>query len=328
MKPASLPTLSGLSHDSAIPNSTPITVKRTTLISSILPLALAGAMSCATSPARAAESNPQEEAAITKTAEAFVEAFQKGDAKAVAAFWTPDGDYVDATGRVLKGRPAIEKDFENLFAENKGLKLRIEVASLKFPSPDTAVEDGTTGVLAPDGTVPSRARYTNFFTKKDGQWLLASVREAAYVQPSNYENLRELEWVIGEWVDESPGGELARVSFAWSPDQNFIISTRTVETKDGTLDRGTQWIGWDPVKKEIRSWNFEADGGFGEGAWTKDGDNWIVKTNSVVADGSKVTATNVVSPIDADTIAVQSKNQTVDGKPIPDTTETKMKRAL
>jgi len=90
--------------------------------------------------------------------------------------------------------------------------LRIEVASLKFPTPDHAVEDGTTGVLAPDGSVPSRARYTNFFTKKDGQWLLASVREAAYVTPSNYENLRDLEWVIGEWVDDNAGGELTHVS--------------------------------------------------------------------------------------------------------------------
>jgi len=214
MTPRLLPLLSGLTYESAIFNSLPITMKRTTLIRSLLPLALAGAMGGVTSLARAAESNPQEEAAITKTAEAFVEAFQKGDAKAVAAFWMPDGDYVDPAGRVLLGRPAIEKDFEKLFAENKGLKLRIEVASLRFPTPDTAVEDGTTGVLAPDGSVPSRARYTNFFTKKNGQWLLASVREAPYVQPTNYENLRELEWVIGEWVDENPGGELARVSFA------------------------------------------------------------------------------------------------------------------
>jgi hypothetical protein len=53
-----------------------------------------------------------------------------------------------------------------------------------------------------------------------------------------------------------------------------------------------------------------------------------VKTTSVVADGSKVTATNIVSPIDADTISVQSTEQTVDGKPIPDTTKTKMKRAM
>jgi len=303
-------------------------MKRTTLIRSIFPLALASAIGCGNSPVRAAESNSQEEAAITKTAEAFVDAFQKGDAKAVAAFWTPDGDYVDLAGRVLNGRPAIEKDFANLFDENKGLKLRIEIASLKFPTPDTAVEDGTTAVLAPDGTAPSRARYSNFFVKKGGQWLLASVREAAYAPPSNYENLRGLEWVIGEWVDENPGGELSRVSFAWSTDQNFIVSTRTVETKDGTLDRGTQWIGWDPVNKQIRSWNFEADGGFGEGAWTRDGDKWIVKTTSILADGSKVTATNVISLLSADLLSLQSKEQTVNGKAIPDTNESKMKRAM
>jgi uncharacterized protein (TIGR02246 family) len=261
----------------------------------MLPLALACALGSGSSPIRAAESDPQE-AAITRTAEAFVEAFQKGDAKAVASFWTLDGDYVDPSGRVLNGRPAIEKDFTDLFAQNKGLKLRIEVASLKFPTPDTAVEDGTTAVLAPDGTAPSRARYSNFLVKRDGQWLLASVREVAYVAPSNYENLRGLEWVIGEWEDENPGGELARVSFVWAPDQNFIVSTRTVETKEGVLDRGTQWIGWDPVTKQIRSWNFEADGGFGEGAWTKDGEKWIIKTTSVLADGSKVTATNIVTP--------------------------------
>jgi hypothetical protein len=138
--------------------------------------------------------------------------------------------------------------------------------------------------------------------------------------------LRGLEWVIGEWVDERPSSGVAGVSFTWAPDQNFIISTRTVQTKEGVLDRGTQWIGWDPANKQIRSWNFEADGGFGEGAWTKDGDKWIIKTNSVLADGSKVIATNVVTPLSADAISLQSKEQTVDGKALPDTEETKMKR--
>jgi hypothetical protein len=56
------------------------------------------------------------------------------------------------------------------------------------------------------------------------------VREAAYVAPSNSENLRGLEMVIGEWVDENPGCELARVSFAWSPDQNFLASTERLES--------------------------------------------------------------------------------------------------
>jgi hypothetical protein len=47
----------------------------------------------------------------------------------------------------------------------------------------------------------------------------------------------------------------------------------------------------------------------------------------VLADGSKVTATNVVTPLNADSISSQSKEQTVDGKALPDTEETKMKRA-
>jgi hypothetical protein len=67
-------------------------MKRTSLTRSMLPFVLACALGSGSSPARAADSDPQE-AAITKTAEAFVEAFQKGDAKAVASFWTPDGDY-------------------------------------------------------------------------------------------------------------------------------------------------------------------------------------------------------------------------------------------
>ena len=301
-------------------------MKNARSIHALLPFALAGAMTYGNSQVSAADPDPQQIAAITKTAEAFVEAFRKGDAKALAAFWMPDGDYVDENGRVLKGRKAIEDSFAELFAAKKGLKVRIDVASLKFPTPDLAVEDGTSTVLAPDGTAPSRARYTNVLIKKDGQWLLSSVREAAYPDPSNYEHLRGLNWMIGEWADESSGGPAGRVSFDWVPGQNFIVSTRTVDYKDASLDNGMQIIGWDPVAKHIRSWTYEADGGFGESVWTKDGAKWIIKTNATLADGSKVTTTNIVTPVDANTVIWQSKDQSVDGKPVSDTKEIKMKR--
>ena len=44
-----------------------------------------------------------------QTIDALLQAADKGDAKAVAGFWTPDGDYVDQLGSVIKGRAAIEK---------------------------------------------------------------------------------------------------------------------------------------------------------------------------------------------------------------------------
>jgi beta-lactamase class A len=87
-----------------------------------------------------------------------------------------------------------------------------------------------------------------------------------------------------------------------------------------------QMIGWDPASKQIRSWNFEADGGFGESVWTKDGTKWLVKTKAVGADGSAITATNIITPLDAKTVSWQSKERTAGGKSLPDTKETKMKR--
>jgi uncharacterized protein (TIGR02246 family) len=136
-------------------------MKKFSLIQIIFPVAVACTITWANSPARAADADAQQIAAITNTAKAFVDAFHKGDAKAVAAFWTLDGDYVDEHGRVLKGRKAIEDSFAEFFAAHKGLKVRIDIASLRFPTPDLAIEDGTSAVLAPDGSAPSRARYTN-----------------------------------------------------------------------------------------------------------------------------------------------------------------------
>jgi uncharacterized protein (TIGR02246 family) len=87
----------------------------------------------ATSPETAAEEN-----SLMNNAKAFVDAFEKGDAKAAAAFWAEDGDYVDVNGRHLQGRSTIENAFKDFFAENKGLQLRIDVNSIRFLTPDIA----------------------------------------------------------------------------------------------------------------------------------------------------------------------------------------------
>src|SRR5262245_19289407 len=161
--------------------------------------------------------------AIFERAQAFAAAFDKGDAKAVAAFWAEDGDYTDQSGKQLKGRAEILKAFEAFFAENKGAKLRIDSESLRFVTSDVAIEDGVTEVIPADGGPPSRARYTIAHVKKEGKWLLSSVRDAAYSPPTNYEHLRGLEALIGEWAGESGKAEVARVSFEWAHGQNFVV---------------------------------------------------------------------------------------------------------
>jgi uncharacterized protein (TIGR02246 family) len=270
--------------------------------------------------------NPKEADALLKNAEGFVEAFHKGDAAALAAFWTKDGNYTTQTGRRLEGRDAIEKAFKEYFAENKGLKLRIDSDALRFLTPEVAVEDGTTEVIPPDGTPPSRARYTTVHVKKDGKWYLSSVRDAPYAAPSNYEHLRGLEWAIGEWADEGEKGEVARVSFAWAENQNFIVSTFATTIKNIAVGGGTQWIGWDPAARKVRAWTFDNDGGFGEAVWTKDGNKWVVKTTATLRDGKRASSTNTITKVDADTVTWQSTDRTLDGKAVPDIKEVRMKR--
>lgn len=267
------------------------------------------------------------QAAITKQAQAFVEAFQKGDAAAVAEFWTPDGDYVDVSGDAIQGRKAIAQRFTQVFAENKGLKLRIDIQSVRFPTADAAIEDGVTSVMSPDGGLPSRTHYTNFLVKKDGQWLLASVHESAYVPPSHYDQLQPLEWLVGEWVEDTKDSRVGRVTFQWTPDRNFLVGTRAVAVGDLLLDNGSERIGWDPAAKMIRSWNFEPDGGFSQGTWKSDGDKWVITTSLVSASGKTVTATISLAHTDPDTITLQPRVQKPGEKTPTDMPPIKMKRA-
>src|SRR5437660_571415 len=78
-----------------------------------------------------ARAKADEPAGKSKRAQEFLEAFEKGDAKAVAGFWTPEGDYVDPSGRKYKGRAAIQKMYEKVFARQKGAKLTVNVSSVR-----------------------------------------------------------------------------------------------------------------------------------------------------------------------------------------------------
>jgi uncharacterized protein (TIGR02246 family) len=272
------------------------------------------------------QGEPKDMEAIAKNAEAFVEAFHKGDAEALAAFWAVDGDYTDVTGQHIQGREAIAAAFKEFFAQHKGAKIRIDSLALRFVTPDLAIEDGTTEVFPTGEGPPSRTRYTNVHVKKDGQWLLHSVRGASYASSTNYEHLRGLEWIIGVWSSDAAKGEVEQITLDWSEKQSFIVGSFATTYKDAPVSGAVYWIGWDPLAKHIRSWSFDDAGGFGEGTWSKDGTKWVIKSNSVLTDGKKGSATYLLTPIDADTIAFQVKDRSVDGNALPDTNEIKLKR--
>src|SRR5689334_21510139 len=105
---------------------------------------LVPALSSAAAPKSAAA--PTQTDAIRASADDFTSAFNKGDAKAVAALWTPDGSETDEQGTTFKGRQAIEGEYANLFKARPDARIQIEVHSVDFPAPNVAVEDGVATV--------------------------------------------------------------------------------------------------------------------------------------------------------------------------------------
>jgi uncharacterized protein (TIGR02246 family) len=281
-------------------------------------------LACGVAPGQAG--NKQEVDALVKQADAFVAAFNKGDATALAGFWTPEGLYRDQKGREVKGRDAITKEFESFFSHNKGLKLRINIGAFRFVTPDVVVEEGTTEVLHPDGSPPSPAAYVMLHVKKDDKWYIDIVKENIYLPPTNFKHLGVLEWAIGDWADEAEKGNVGRLSLSWGPNQNFIVGSFATTFKNISLSSGTQWIGWDAKNKQIRAWTFDNNGSIGEGTWSHKGDKWVVKTQTTLRDGKTVLATNIITPIDAQTMSWQSTERSVDGNSLPDIPPIRMKR--
>lgn len=260
-------------------------------------------------------------AAIEKSIKSYTAAFNAGDAKALAAHWAPDAVYSNPlTGTQVEGREAIAKEMAAVLTEVKGSKLTVDVQSIQFISPGVAVEQGTSKLISPKGD-PHDSTYTAVHVKRDGKWFLDRITEEEIpVILSNYEHLKDLEWLIGSWTD---GDELGRIqtTCTWTKNKNFIKRSFTASTHDRIDLSGVQIIGWDPSKKQIRSWVFDSDGGFAEGTWTKKEKRWYVQMTGTLPDGRKASSTNVFKMIDNNHFKWQSVNRTVDGSLQPNIDE-------
>jgi uncharacterized protein (TIGR02246 family) len=275
--------------------------------------------------AQLAAENTGEQAALRKRADAYVEAFNKADTAALASFWTEDAEIIEQSGQNIKGRKAIEASYQALFSTIKGAKLRINAGTDRFVKPDLVIEDGTTEITHADGP-PTTASYTAVLQKQEGKWNLVSLHEMAVMPPSNFEHLKDLAWIVGDWIDEADKNNHASVSFSWADNQNFLVSTSRLTVKDVPVAGQTQWLAWDAAAKQLRGWSFQSSGAVGESTWNKDGGKWTIKTAATLRDGKKLLETNVLSPVDPDHFTWQSTQRSLDGQPLPDTTLVKMKR--
>ena len=284
-------------------------------------------------PAAASKRSADDEA-VVQTAAALVTAFNGHDSKAFAALFTAGGEYVDERGSVYQGRPAVLEDFSSFFKANPEAAIELTLSSTRVlavgarRAPTSSAESITSGIVVADGTTrftKSKAesavagRCSLICTNDGGRWLIASLRESAAVDEhrSHHDEIKALEFLVGEWINQ--GGH-ADVHFTcrWDEGLNFLIRDFAVQVAGQRSMTGTQRIGYDPLTGHLRAWVFDSAGGYSDGYFSHDGENWVLQTTGVTADGRIASGTQVFSPADKHRLSWQAVDYVIGGERIPD----------
>ena len=288
----------------------------------------AGAAEAAAAAAAAAEEPvlSAEQKAIADQANAFIAAYNKGDAKAIAAMFAEDAEWVDSDGVVLSGREAIADLFKDVFLVGKGRTIDIDVESVRPLTADVMLEKGTSTVTEPGGR-NAVSSYTAVHVKKGDSWLISQFTETGSPLAGNSSRqLSALDWLVGTWKDTGEGVQ-ATSTIERALNDNFLTWTYSMVDADGRETSGTQVIGWDPTLGKIRSWVFDGEGGFSEKVWTQDGTRWLLQTRAVLADGGQGSEEQTLTVVDKDTFTWSSASRQVDGEALPNIAPVKVVRS-
>lgn len=117
--------------------------------------------------------SPADEEAIYREVRAFTEAWNRGNAKALAEFFTEDAVRVGAFGDIQRGRAEIEAAYSRLLhGTMPGATVRQEQGSIRMLTPDLAVWQGGIEVT-PAGVSPSLKGHVVQVMRRVGErWLV------------------------------------------------------------------------------------------------------------------------------------------------------------
>ena len=262
-------------------------------------------------PAPAANPAPQKqtpapsaaETGVKQATEDYVKAFNAHDAKAAAALWTENGEYVGVDGETFRGRAAIEKSLAEDFKAFPKSSIQIQLTSVRPIGRQTALAEGTVTVKNPGDTQPNETRYSALQVFEDGMWRAASVRE--WVPDPNVGAAKTfLDGLVGEWSGKGSDGTIS-ITYSWNDTQSFLFGKYSI-LKDGkTTSTGTEILTRDPVGG-IRSWTFDSSGTFCNGLWQRDGNGWVDRAIGVLPNGVEIDSVNVLIPLGPDAFSWQT----------------------
>ncbi len=209
------------------------------------------------------ETAAQDEAGVRQASKEYLAAILKNDRKAMADFWLPKGTYVDDEGQSFNAREMIETAAER--QDPPRPEVKVTSTTVRFLTPDAAVEDGTSESTPTGSKTAIKGQFSALWVRQNGKWKLDSLRETrAAKRRVSADQLAELDPFAGQWSGQN--GEIAvQVTAQWNASKTYLRRDMAMTSKGKAIFGATQQVGWDPIRrKQIRSWVFDNDGGYGE----------------------------------------------------------------
>jgi hypothetical protein len=205
--------------------------------------------------------------------------------------------------------------FTDAFAEPSTYTLDGKTERIRLITPDVAQAEGVSRLVSPrEATIAKR--FVALLARQGDAWKIAEIRDysASVDSVAPYERLKELEWMVGDWVDESEDSRVTS-TVRWGQGKGYLVRDYSVHVKGEPATSGLMIIAWDPQTEQIKSWIFNADGSRGEGSWTRASDNqWVVKAHGSTGEGRATSATQIISLVNKDAIKTSSIDRVVGGE--------------
>ncbi len=132
---------------------------------------------------------------ITEANKGFMEAFNSGDAKALAMNYTSNAKLYPPNSDVIEGQEAIEEFWNALM--NMGIKKTLLETVTAESFGNIAIEEGRSTVYVEDDQIAGQGKYIVTWKKEDGQWKLhKDIWNTTNPAPQPRASLNDTVWVI------------------------------------------------------------------------------------------------------------------------------------
>jgi len=254
--------------------------------------------------------------AVLANVRIFTEAFNRRDVPALLKLFAEDCELTEADGTTVNGLKELEDELTSTFEAEPKARISVGVDLLRVVAPNVIVEEGKTTYYPDGATLTAETEYQATHVKQGDRWVMSRVRGFNRVVLSPYDQLRELEWLVGDWVDESPDS-LVEASYRWDDNKAFLLQDFSIRVKGQKVLQGTQRIGWDPLSKQIKAWVFDSEGGHAQSLWSFVDGSWVIQAKGVRNDGKVVTVTNQLTQLGRDRFSLESADRIVGDERMP-----------